>query len=249
MKMAKEILIIAMSLMIVFAFGCSTAAPPKKTAAPPKKRHTSVFSKKKADQRRAAERAKQKKREDQQRASDERERRAASKRAADQRAVDRRAAERKRQENIRLAKLEAQRSANAQRQAEERAQEVAVEKKISAEEAYKTNLLAKHPFLAQLSASWDSSALKYIAIDGERFSYEVIKEEIEAGNSIFHLNAKGQLFVNLGKKYEMEFGFHSIGTAGHDDFTEFQIEIFNRDLEAVESKGILNRIDQHSFSR
>ncbi len=230
MRTAKKILVIAMSLAAIFTFGCSTE--------PPKKRHVAIFDKKKADERRKV-----------QKAEEAREARIAEQQERDKRALKRlkrQQTKKRKQKTIEIARLEAEQIA-AKRKID--AERIAAKRKIDAEEAQKTRLLGKHPYLAQLSPSWDSSALKYIAVDGERFTYNVIKEEIEDGNSIFHLDKRGQLFVNLSKKYEIEFGFHEIGTAGHDNFKVFEIEIIDRELQVVETKKILNRIDQHSFSR
>lgn len=241
MKTIKKFFVIMMSLSVIFAFGCSSA--------PPKKRHTAVFSKKKADQRRKVERAEQNKIEKEQRAKDARERRVAEKEKMDERSTRLKTAERKRQHHLEMAKLEDQRRSEKRRMDDNRARQSAIKREMSAKEIYKKKLMGKYPYLAQLSPTWDNSAFKYIAIDGEIFTYEVIKEEIQDRNSIFHLNKKGQLFLNLEKKYEIEFGFYDIGTHRHDTFNAFEIEIINQDLEVIELKKILNRIDQYTISR
>ncbi|MCP4754798.1 MAG: hypothetical protein GY866_28310 [Proteobacteria bacterium] len=218
---------LAIFLMMIFFQACST---------PEKKRHVEIFSKERVAKRKvAAQKEQQKKDAARKKAEQKEKRQRLAKLEADKKT---RAEERRRQE----ARAKAAREA-----AEARKRQQKVEEKVSAEKAFMASLLKKYHHLVQLSPDWDNSAFKFLSVDGTRYTYTDIKEEVQLGDSLFRLNEKGQLFIGLGKKYEVEFGFYDIGTSDHDQFKAFDATVIDREFEVVETKNISNRINVYTL--
>lgn len=107
------------------------------------------------------------------------------------------------------------------------------------------------PHEANLSATWDNNAFKYLSIDGDRYTYEVIQDYIEdpGSDSLIRLDSKGELHVALGESFELEIAFYPPNTAGHETFEPFQLTILNQKNKIVHKEKINNRIQVYTLSR
>ncbi len=108
----------------------------------------------------------------------------------------------------------------------------------------------KSPLFAILSANWNRNALKYIAIDGYRYSFEDILDfsSTTFGDSIFFLKKNGDLLIGLDQQFTMEIVYYPPNTQDHQHFKPFDLIIMNRKQQVTQRKRIDNRLEIYTIS-
>jgi hypothetical protein len=104
-------------------------------------------------------------------------------------------------------------------------------------------------YQAQLSKGWNNRALKYISIDGNRYSSTIIMSYVTEpdNSSIFNLMADGTLVIAMGKQFDMEIAFYPPTKHGHKEFKQFQLVIIDRKNKVLYQQPIKNRMKKYKF--
>ncbi|MCP4295937.1 MAG: hypothetical protein GY786_10050 [Proteobacteria bacterium] len=114
----------------------------------------------------------------------------------------------------------------------------------------KENPPLKSPLFALLTADWNRNALKYIAVDGYRYSFEDILDfsSISFGDSIFFLKKNGDLLIGLEHGFTVEIVYYPPNTQDHQHFKPFDLLIMNRKQQVTQRKRIDNRLEIYTIN-
>ncbi|MBN2707142.1 MAG: hypothetical protein JXR89_11965 [Deltaproteobacteria bacterium] len=110
---------------------------------------------------------------------------------------------------------------------------------------------SKSFYQAYLTREWDSSAFKYLSIDGLRYSRGIIINHVNAPNndSIFFMGKNGDLGIELHEHFDLEIAFYPPTESNHEDFKPFRVIVIDRDSEIVESGNVSGRMKKYRLNR
>lgn len=105
-------------------------------------------------------------------------------------------------------------------------------------------------YQARLKPGWEANGLKYVSIDGLRYSREeIMAYSRSGGSSPFSLHENGVLLVNLNKSFKLELAFYPPNTAGHETFQEFKLHVFNKKGKIVHKEYVNKRLQVYSIEK
>ncbi|MBN2705615.1 MAG: hypothetical protein JXR89_04150 [Deltaproteobacteria bacterium] len=110
---------------------------------------------------------------------------------------------------------------------------------------------SKSFYQAYLTSAWDSSAFKYISIDGLRYSRGIIMSHVDGANSdtIFFLKKSGELGVELNEHFDLEIDFYPPSADKHEEFKPFKVVVVNRDNKIIDSGEVVGRMKKFRLNR
>lgn len=106
-------------------------------------------------------------------------------------------------------------------------------------------------YQARLNPGWEANGLKYLSIDGLRYSHdEIMTYSRRSGSSSpFSLQNNGVLLINLNRSFTLELAFYPPNTTGHEKFLEFDLQVFNKKGEVVHKEYVSKRLQVYTVEK
>jgi hypothetical protein len=109
----------------------------------------------------------------------------------------------------------------------------------------------KARYQARLEPGWEAKALKYLSIDGLEYSLnEILAYSKRSGSSSpFLLHESGILLISLEEAFKLELAFYPPKTAGHEEFKEFNLHVYNKKGNVVHKEFVNKRMQIYTIEK